>query len=157
MTKDFKVTSSKPIENPEEFCRMCHEGLTYVGQFVDSASHEVYRGSIIEYKGQYFSTEEAGMPGMCSCTESDGTHTTTLSLFETNFKPFTAIRLENCVIRVEEWNTAIDDEGYIGYWAFPETQFTEARELVKAKENSDLTIKVHGMEVTIQSFLHPKW
>lgn len=157
MAKVFKVNAPDTIWDVSHFCLMCSENLEYLGRFVNAKTHEVYPGDIISFEGKFYTTETATSSGMSSYTEDDGTWTTVISPFECFFPPVGYIPLEKCAIRIELWDTRINDEGRIGEWAYLAEEVPEARKLVRTHPNADFTIQILGIDVRMEDFINPIW
>ena len=65
--------------------------------------------------------------------------TTSVELFETDYNPDECKWIGDCPIRIHIWNTAIDDEGLIGSYAFYNSQMEEAKEVVKKHRDVDIS------------------
>lgn len=152
MAITFEVTAKEAIFDMKEFCRLKDE-LTYIGQFADKETSKVISGTIIQYNGTFYSTELPDLSGVSARTaDTEGMVTTTVSLFKTNeYAPEKCKLVSDCPIRIDIWNTHIDDEGAICSYAFYSDQLAEAKEVVN--NNKDVDIFFDGKKITREEFL----
>lgn len=147
----FEVKEKKAIFDMKEFCRIKEE-LTYVGRFANKETSEIIQGTIIQYKGKYYTNEVFLQAGVsCSPADDEGMITTSVSLFEIDFVPEECKKIDDCPIRIDIWNTAIDDEGPISSYAFYENQLEEAKEVVNS--HKDVDIRIDGVKIAREKFL----
>ncbi|MCI8470842.1 MAG: hypothetical protein HFJ35_05145 [Clostridia bacterium] len=145
----FEVTGKKEIIDMKEFCRLKEE-LTYVGEFANKETSEIIQGTIIQYDGKFYTNEDFLRSGV-SWHSKDGMVTTSVELFKTDYIPEECKPVSDCPIRINIWDTAIDDEGPIGCYAFYDNQLEEAKEVVN--NNKDVDIFVDGVQVNRTNFL----
>lgn len=147
----FEVTGKAAIFDMEKFCRLNGE-LTYIGRFANKETSEVIQGTIIQYKGEFYTTEIPFRSGIGSGpADKNGMVTTSVELFKTDYIPEECKPVSDCPIRINIWDTAIDDEGPIGCYAFYDNQLEEAKEVVN--NNKDVDIFVDGVQVNRTNFL----
>ena len=147
----FEVKGKEAIFDMEKFCRLNGE-LTYIGRFANKETSEVIHGTIIQYKGEFYTTEIPFRSGIGSGpADKNGIVTTSVELFETDYNPDECKWIGDCPIRIHIWNTAIDDEGPIGSYAFYNSQMEEAKEVVK--KHRDVDIFIDGVKKERNDFL----
>lgn len=152
MTMTFELTGNEAIFDMEKFCRL-RGGLTYIGQFSNKNTSKVIPGTIIQYGGEFYTTELLGISGTASFpADAKGMVTTSVTLFETDeYVPEECKSLSDCSIRIDIWNTDIDDEGPIESYAFYSDQLAEAKEVMNS--NKDVDIFFDGKPITREEFL----
>lgn len=147
----FELKGKEAISDVKEFCRL-KDGLTYIGRYADKETSEVIQGEIVQYGGKFYSDEMPFHSGFgCSPADSEGMVTTSLELFDVDYVPGDCKPLGDCPIRINVWNTAIDDEGPIACYAFYGNQLEEAKNVVRS--NDDVDIFVSGKETDKKDFL----
>ena len=145
----FEVTGKEEILDMKEFCRLKEE-LTYVGEFANKETSEIIQGTIIQYDGKFYTNEDFLRSGV-SWHSKNGMVTTSVQLFKTSYVPEECKPVEDCPIRINIWDTKIDDEGPIDCYAFYDNQLEEAKEIVN--KNKDVDIFVDGVQVNRTNFL----
>lgn len=147
----FELKGKEAIFDMKEFCRLKDE-LTYVGQFANKETSKVIQGTIIQYNGKFYTNEVPFRAGVSSSpADEKGMITTSVELFETDYVPEECKPVSDCPIRIDIWDTAIDDEGPIGRYAFYDNQLEEAKEVVN--NNEDVDICIEGVQIAKKDFL----
>ncbi len=147
----FELKGKEAIFDMKEFCRLKDE-LTYIGRFANKETSKVLQGTIIQYDGKFYTNEVPFRAGVGSSpADEKGMVITSVELFDTDYVPEECKPLSDCPIRIDIWDTAIDDEGPIGSYAFYETQLEEAKEVVNS--NKDVDIFIDGVQVAKKDFL----
>lgn len=146
----FELKGKEAIFDMKEFCRLKNE-LTYIGQFANKETSKVIQGTIIQYDGKFYTNEVPGRAGVSSSADKKGMVTTSVELFETDYVPEECKPLSDCPIRIDIWDTAIDDEGPIASYAFYDNQLEEAKEVVN--NNKDVDIFIEGVQIAKKDFL----
>lgn len=147
----FELKGKEAIFDMKEFCRLKDE-LTYIGRFANKETSKVIQGTIIQYDGKFYSNEEPFRSGVGSSpADVEGMITTSVELFKTDYIPEECKPLSDCPIRIDIWDTAIDDEGPIGSYAFYDNQLEEAKKVVNS--NEDVDIFIDGVQIAKKVFL----
>ena len=134
----------------KEFCRQ-KDNLTYIGEFANKETSKVLLGTIIQYDGKFYSTEEYLHVGLSYSARKQGMVTTSLELFETDYVPEKSKPIGDCPILIDIWDIHTDNEVPIGSYAFYNSQMEEAKEVVK--NHSDVDIFINGVKKERNDFL----
>lgn len=147
----FELKGKKEIDNLEEFCRLNDE-LTYIGQFADKETSLVIPGTILQYKGVFYSTESPLYAGVSSTPKDEnGMVTTSVELFATSYVPEECKPVKDCSILIDIWDLEEDDKAPYESYAFYDNQLEEAKELVESYE--EVEIFIEGVKIAKKYFL----
>ena len=91
----FEVKGKEAIFDMEKFCRLNGE-LTYIGRFANKETSEVIQGTIIQYKGKFYTTEIPFRSGISCSSVDNGMVTTAVELFETDYNPDECKKISDC-------------------------------------------------------------
>lgn len=147
----FELKGKEAIFDMEEFCRLTDE-LTYIGRFANKETSIIIQGTIIQYNGEFYTTEIPRHSGVGSSpVDEEGMVITSIELFETDYVPEECKSVSDCPIRIYVWDIASDDEGPIGSYAFYNEQLEEAKKVVNI--NEDVDIFKDGVQISRKDFL----